>query len=92
MLRMKPSIFRLTQQQNVECRITREDQSGECSSTGSQTILRQIVLARRGPAVPAVVAVVAAVVAPQQVLTLHLPLQTRYVPVAEVFTQLLNFF
>ena len=41
---------------------------------------------------PAVVAVVAAVVAPQQVLALHLPLQTRYVPVAEVFTQLLNFF
>lgn len=38
MLRMKPSIFRLTQRQNVECRITREDQSGECSSTGSQTL------------------------------------------------------
>ena len=54
-------------------------------------ILRQIVLARRGPAVPAVVAVVPAVVDSQQVLTLHLALQTSYVPVAEVFTQLLNF-
>ena len=42
-------------------------------------------------ALTAVVTVVAAVVAPQQVLTLHLALQTSYVPVAEVFTQLLNF-
>ena len=43
-------------------------------------------------ALATVVAVVAAVVAPQQVLTLHLPLETSYVPVTEVFTQLLNFF
>ena len=43
-------------------------------------------------ALAAVVAVIAPVVASQQVLTLHLPLETSYVPVTEVFTQLLNFF
>lgn len=43
-------------------------------------------------ALAAVVTVVAPVVAPQQVLALHLPLETSYVPVTEVFTQLLDFF
>ena len=43
-------------------------------------------------ALAAVVTVIAPVVAPQQILTLHLPLETSYVPVTEVFTQLLDFF
>ena len=44
------------------------------------------------PALAAVITVIAPVVAPEQVLTLHLPLETGYVPVTKVFTQLLNFF
>ena len=44
------------------------------------------------PALAAVITVIAPVVAPERVLTLHLPLETGYVPVTKVFTQLLNFF
>ena len=69
-----------------------DDKSGDKCSLSY--ILWKIMLTGRPPtpALAAVVTVIAPVVAPQQVLALHLPLETSYVPVTEVFTQLLNFF